>query len=133
MMAILMALAYLNSISLGFRLKFRVFMRHILRAARRVLGVPDFRLYALADGIEHFLFSQSKGLKPALPRPNPSPFKDSTLTYEISGVTSESCQAIDNSTVRKHYSFVGRRNIPTKHVVKDVFSPGLTRPHKSLK
>jgi len=39
----------------------RVLMRHVLRAARWVFGVPDFRLYALADGIKHFLFSQSLG------------------------------------------------------------------------
>jgi hypothetical protein len=71
MMAILMAVAYFTSIYLGLRLKLRVLMRHVLRAARRVFGVPDFRLYALADGIKHFLFSQSKGLKPALPPPKP--------------------------------------------------------------
>jgi len=70
-MAILMAVAYFTSVYLGLRLKLRVLMRHVLRAARRVFGVPDFRLYALADGIKHFLFSQSKGLKPALPPPKP--------------------------------------------------------------
>jgi hypothetical protein len=71
MMAILMAVAYFTSIYLGLRLKLRVLMGHVLRAARRVFGVPDFRLYALADGIKHFLFSQSKGLKLALPPPKP--------------------------------------------------------------
>jgi len=71
MMAILMAVAYFTSIYLGLRLKLRVLMRHVLRAARRVFGVPDFRLYALADGIKHFLFSQSKGVRPALPPPKP--------------------------------------------------------------
>ncbi len=69
MMAILMAVAYFTSIYLGLRLKLRILMRHVLRAARRVFGVPDFRLYALADGIKHFLFSQSKGLKLAHPPP----------------------------------------------------------------
>lgn len=71
MMAILMAVAYFTSVYLGLRLKLRVLMKHVLRAARRVFGVPDFRLYALADGIKHFLFSQSKGLKLALPPPKP--------------------------------------------------------------
>jgi hypothetical protein len=71
MVAILMAVAYFTSIYLGLRLKLRVLMRHVLRAARRVFGVPDFRLYALADGIKYFLFSQSKSLKLALPPPKP--------------------------------------------------------------
>jgi hypothetical protein len=42
MMAILMAVAYFTSIYLGLRLKLRVLMGHVLRAARRVFGVPDF-------------------------------------------------------------------------------------------
>ena len=71
MMALVIAVAYFTSIYLGVRLKLRVLARHVLRAARRVFGIPDFRLYALADGIKHFLFSQSKGLKPALPPPKP--------------------------------------------------------------
>lgn len=71
MMAILMAVACFTSIYLGLRLKLRVLMRHVLRVARRVFGVPDFRVYALADWINHFLFSQSKGLTPPLPPPKP--------------------------------------------------------------
>jgi hypothetical protein len=71
MMALVTAVAYFTSIYLGVRLNLRVLARHVLRAARRVLGIPDFRLYALADGIKHFLFSQSKGLKLALPPPKP--------------------------------------------------------------
>lgn len=60
MMAILTAVAYFTAVYLVLRLKLRILMKHVLRAARRVFGVPDFRLYALADGIKHFLFSQSK-------------------------------------------------------------------------
>ena len=36
---------------------------HVLRASKRVFGIPDFRLYALADGIRQFLYSQTQGLK----------------------------------------------------------------------
>jgi hypothetical protein len=71
MMALVIAVAYFTSIYLGVRLKLRVLARHVLRADRRVFGIPDFRLYALADGIKPFLFSQSKGLKLALPPPKP--------------------------------------------------------------
>jgi hypothetical protein len=87
MMALVIAVSYFTSVYLGLRLKLRVLMRHVLRAARRVFGVPDFRLYALADGIKRFLFSQTKGLKPALPPPIPYPtsFKDSSLIYKLLG------------------------------------------------
>lgn len=48
---------------LGVRLRLRVLARHVIRAARRVFGIPDFRLYALADGIKHCLFGRSQGLR----------------------------------------------------------------------
>lgn len=67
----MMAVAYFTSAYLGLKLRLRVLMRHMLRAARRVFGVPDFRLYALADGIKHFLFSRSKALRLDLPPPKP--------------------------------------------------------------
>jgi len=31
--------------------------------SKRVIGIADFRLYALAAGIKHSLFSQIRGLK----------------------------------------------------------------------
>ncbi len=71
MMALLMAVVYFTSAYLGLKLRLGVLMRHVLRAARRVFGIPDFRLYALADGIKHFLFSRSKSLRIDLPPPIP--------------------------------------------------------------
>jgi hypothetical protein len=71
MMALLMAVAYFTSAYLGLKLRLRVLMRHMLRAARRVFGIPDFRLYALADGIKHFLFNRSKALPLDLSPPKP--------------------------------------------------------------
>lgn len=44
-------------------MKLRVLASHVLRASRRVFGIPDFRPYALADGIRQFLFSQTQELK----------------------------------------------------------------------
>lgn len=35
----------------------------MLRASKRVFAIPDFRLYALADGIRQFFYSQTQGLK----------------------------------------------------------------------
>jgi len=40
-----------------------VLARHVLKAARRLLGMADFRFCALADGIRELLFSHKKGLE----------------------------------------------------------------------
>jgi hypothetical protein len=34
-----------------------------IKAARRLFGTPDFRFYALADGIREFLFGRQNGLE----------------------------------------------------------------------
>jgi len=53
-------------------MKLRVLARHLLKAAKRVFRIPDFRHYALADRIRHFLHNQSRGLKELLALPNPA-------------------------------------------------------------
>lgn len=63
LMALVTAAAYFAAVYLGLRMKLRVLANHVLRASKRVFGIPDFRLYALADGIKQFLFSQTQGLK----------------------------------------------------------------------
>jgi len=57
MMVLVTAVAYFATVYLGLKTKLRVLARHVLRAARRLFGIPDFRFYALADGIREFLFS----------------------------------------------------------------------------
>jgi hypothetical protein len=63
MMAILLAVAYFAMVYLGFRIKLRVLAGHVLKAARRLFGIPDFQFYALADGIRELLFGRQKGLE----------------------------------------------------------------------
>jgi len=63
LMALVTAAAYFAAVYLGLRMKLRVLASHVLRASKRVFGIPDFRLYALADGIRQFLYSQTQGLK----------------------------------------------------------------------
>ena len=63
LMALVTAAAYFAAVYLGLRMKLRVLACHVLRASKRVFGIPDFRLYALADGIRQFLYSQTQGLK----------------------------------------------------------------------
>ena len=62
MMALVLAVAYFTMVYLGIRTKLRVLARHVLKAARRLLGIPEFRFYALADGIREVLFIRKKGL-----------------------------------------------------------------------
>lgn len=63
MMALILAVAYFAMVYLGLKTKLRVLARHVLKAARRLFGIPDFRFYALADGIRDLLFGRKKGLE----------------------------------------------------------------------
>jgi hypothetical protein len=63
LMVLVTAAAYFAAVYLGLRMKLRVLAGHVLRASKRVFGIPDFRLYALADGIRQFLYSQTQGLR----------------------------------------------------------------------
>jgi len=63
MMAIVTAVAYFAMVYLGLRTKLRVLARHVMGAARRLFGIPDFHFYALADGIREYLFGRQKGLQ----------------------------------------------------------------------
>jgi len=44
-------------------MKLRVLAGHVLRASKRVFGIPDFRMYALADGIRQYIYGQTQGRK----------------------------------------------------------------------
>ena len=63
MMALVTAVAYFTMAYLGLKTKLRVLMRHLLKAAKRVFGIPEFRFYALADGIKEHLFARKWGFQ----------------------------------------------------------------------
>jgi len=44
---------------LGLKTKLRLLKRHLLRAAQRVFGIPEFRFYAPADSIKKHLFARN--------------------------------------------------------------------------
>jgi hypothetical protein len=51
-MAVLVnAVAFFTAVVLGTRVKLAILATHLLTASKRLFGIPDFRLYALADGI----------------------------------------------------------------------------------
>jgi hypothetical protein len=62
MMALVLAVAYFTMVYLGLKTKLRVMTHNVLKAARRLFGIPDFRFYALADGIRELLFGRKRGL-----------------------------------------------------------------------
>lgn len=62
MMALVLAAAYFTMAYLNLRTKLRVLTGHVRRAAQRVFGIPEFRFYALADGIKAYLFAQKRGV-----------------------------------------------------------------------
>jgi hypothetical protein len=45
------AVAFLTAVVLGTRIKLDILATHLIRAAKRLFGFPDFRLYAIADSI----------------------------------------------------------------------------------
>ncbi len=71
MVTLVMAVAYFAAVHLGKQAKLAIFAQHVLRAAQRIYGVPEFRLYALADGIKQVLCSAHRGIgpPPSLPEP----------------------------------------------------------------
>jgi len=70
MATLVMAVAYFAAVHLGKQVKLAVFAQHLLCAAQRIYGVPEFRLYALADGIKQVLFSSRRGIGPPSPIPD---------------------------------------------------------------
>lgn len=51
LVALVNAVAFFTAVILGTRIKLDILATHLIRAAKRLFGVPDFRLYAIADGI----------------------------------------------------------------------------------
>ena len=55
LMVLVLCAMYFASVYLGDRARVRILAHRALRAARRLFGIPDFRYYALADGIRSLL------------------------------------------------------------------------------
>ena len=70
MAVLVMAVAYFACVYLGKSIKLRILVQHIQQAAKRIYGIPEFRFYALADGIKQVLFGRYGGMgKPPPPAP----------------------------------------------------------------
>jgi len=60
MMVLALCAMYFAAVYLGDRARVRILAHHALKAARRLFGIPDFRYYALADGIKRLLEALSR-------------------------------------------------------------------------
>jgi hypothetical protein len=72
MMALVLAAVHFAAVYLGNRPKLEIMAVHIMKTAKRIFGIPDFRFYALADGIGKILDRTDKGpyKKKFLPQKN---------------------------------------------------------------
>ena len=61
MAALVLATAYFTAVHLGLRSQLEILAGHALRAAKRIFGIPNFRYYALADGIKDILSRSRRG------------------------------------------------------------------------
>jgi hypothetical protein len=70
LVALVLAAACFAAVHLGLLAKLKILAQHALRAAKRLFGIPDFRYYALADGIRTILTRSGRG---PIVRPPPPP------------------------------------------------------------
>ena len=71
MAVLVLAASYFAAVWLGTTTKLNILAMHAMSAAKRLFGIPDFRYYALADGIKAIFTRTGKG--PLHPRGHESP------------------------------------------------------------
>lgn len=60
MMAMALLAMFFAMVHLGVKAKLEILCHHALKAAKRLFGIPDFRFYAIADGIREILAGRRK-------------------------------------------------------------------------
>ena len=74
MATLVLAASYFAAVWIGTTTKLTILAMHAMNAAKRIFGIPDFRYYALADGIKAIFKRIGKGpLHPRGPKSAPSP------------------------------------------------------------
>lgn len=63
MAALVLAAAFFTAVQIGYKPKLQILALHALKAAQRIFGIPDFRYYALADGIKAILSKSGQGTR----------------------------------------------------------------------
>lgn len=71
---------YFAAVWLGARAKLEIITTHVLKAAKRLFGIPDFRYYAISDGIKEILWRVGKGT--FYPRGSNAPFHPQLALFD---------------------------------------------------
>jgi hypothetical protein len=66
-MVLVQAVFYFVSVELGKKLKLNILLKKIFEKAKRFFEIPEFKQYAIADGIYKILFSSQTRIFPLLP------------------------------------------------------------------
>ncbi|MCD6498203.1 MAG: hypothetical protein J7M25_07910 [Deltaproteobacteria bacterium] len=61
LVTLLLAVAYFTAVRVGLNARLKILALHVLDAAKRLFGIPDFRYYALSDGMKDILHKTGKG------------------------------------------------------------------------
>ncbi len=61
LVTILLAVSYFTAVRIGMKARLKILAMHLLDAAKRLFGIPNFRYYALADGMKDILHKAAKG------------------------------------------------------------------------
>jgi len=72
MVVLVQAVFYFVSVELGKKLKLNILLKKIFEKAKRFFEIPEFKQYAIADGIYRLLFASQTGITPSLVRPRPN-------------------------------------------------------------
>lgn len=67
MATLVMVTAYFACVYLDKSIKLKILVQHIQRAAKRIYGIPEFRYYALADGIKQILYNRTARIRDPVP------------------------------------------------------------------
>ena len=70
MTALVMATAYFACDYLEKSIKLKILVQRIHQAAKRIYGIPEFRFYALADGIRQILYSRAARIRTLFSEPS---------------------------------------------------------------
>ena len=62
MAALVLAASYFGAVYLGRKAKLEILAFHVLKSAKKIFEIPDFRYYALADGIKEVLSRAGRGI-----------------------------------------------------------------------
>ncbi len=74
LVALLLAVMHFTAVRLGMEAKMKILALHALDATKRLFGIPNFRYYALADGMKDILHKAGKGtLRKRNDKPPPDP------------------------------------------------------------